>query len=154
MQDSDLIQVKGTVKRGHGVASGRASDPRFLHGTIAMQQPYFQHRGLDLERYFAGTINVSIYPHTYAIARAKYTFRDVKWCADAPSEDFSFFDCRLILPGKIEVAGLIYYPHPDTKPEHFQSPDILEIMTEYIQGLAYEDPLILEVDRRQISIST
>jgi hypothetical protein len=151
---SDRFRVSATVKQGHGVASGKAKDPRFPNGTIAMQLPYFQQRGLDLDRYFPGTINVSISPHTYTIVRSKYTFRDIKWSSDAPSEDFSFFDCRLIFPGKIEVVGTIYYPHPDTKPEHFQSPDILEIMTEYIHGLAYEDALILEVDSQQINIST
>jgi hypothetical protein len=150
---SDRQQVSGTVKQGHGVASGKAKDPRFPDGTIAMQLPYFQQRGLKLDRYFPGTINVSIAPHTYKIVRAKYTVKDVKWSNDIPSEDFSFFDCRLIIPGKIEVTGTIYYPHPETKPEHFQAPDILEIITEYIQGLTYEDTLILEVDSQQINIS-
>jgi hypothetical protein len=149
---SERLRVTGTVKQGHGVASGQAKDPRFPNGTIAMQLPYFQQLGLDLDRYFLGTINISIAPHTYAIVRAKYTVRNVKWSSDTPSEDFSFCDCRLILPDRHEVAGAIYYPHPETKPEHFQSPDILEIMTEYLHGLAYEDPLILEVDSSQIQI--
>ena len=29
------------------------------------------------------------------------------------------------------VAGHIYYPHPDTKPEHFQQPDVLELLLPY-----------------------
>ncbi len=147
------LRVNGIVKQGHGVASGRSGDPRFPNGTIAMQKPFFKERGLDLDRYFPGTINVSIDPYKYAIVRAKYTFRDVKWASAAPSEDFSFFDCRLLLNNGTKLAGLIYYPHPDTKPEHFQDPDILEIMTELIQGLEYGDKLIVEMDELQIDIS-
>jgi hypothetical protein len=47
---------------------------------------------------------------------------------------------------------LIYYPHPETKPEHFQFPDILEIITFPIDDLKYGDELIIEVDRQQIDI--
>jgi hypothetical protein len=150
---SNWVRVNGIVKHGHGVASGRSGDPRFPNGTIAMQKPIFKERGLDLERYFPGTINVSIDPCKYAIVRAKYTFRDIRWTSAAPSEDFSFFDCRLFLNNGINLAGLIYYPHPDTKSAHFQAPDILEIMTEFIQGLEYGDKLIVEMDRMQIDIS-
>jgi hypothetical protein len=150
---SSWIRVNGIVKQGHGVASGRSDGPRFPNGTIAMQKPFFKERGLDLDRYFSGTINVSIDPCKYAIVRAKHTFRNVKWTSAAPSEDFSFFDCRLLLNNGTKLAGLIYYPHPDTKPEHFQDPDILEIMTEFIQGLEYGDKLIVEMDELQIDIS-
>ena len=49
--------------------------------------------------------------------------------------------------------GLIYYPHPETKPEHFQAADILEIITFKIDDLNYGDEVILEVDNRQIDIN-
>ncbi|CDN16785.1 hypothetical protein RintRC_4485 [Richelia intracellularis] len=50
------------------------------------------------------------------------------------------------------LTGLIYYPHPETKPEHFQSPDVLEILTGYIDNLHYGDELTLEVNSQQIKI--
>ena len=129
------------------------SDPRFPHGTIAMQQPFFKEKGLDLERYFPGTINLSIAPYRYSIVRAKYTFRELKWSSLVPSEDFSFFDCRIDLDRDRKLAGLIYHPHADTKPEHFQPPDLVEILTEYINELRYGDKIILEVDSTQLVIS-
>lgn len=149
---SDWIQVPGCVKKGYGVASGRLQSPRFPDGTIAMQIPFFRDLGLDLSAYFPGTINLSIAPYQYAIKQAKYTFENVKWSPNDPAEDFSFFDCQLILDLDRVFNGLIYYPHPETKPEHFQSPDILEILAPSIDGLAYEDRLMLAVNSQQINI--
>lgn len=124
-----------------------------------MQVPYFAELGLKLEQYHSATINLAIFPHQYKIINPKYTFRNVKWSAENPAEDFSFLDCRILLPserltlGKVEVLrGLIYYPHPETKPEHFQSPDVLEILTGYIDNLHYGDELTLEVNSQQIKI--
>jgi len=148
---TNWIRVKGVVKAGHGVASGQSGDPRFPDGTIAMQKAYFQERGLNLEGYYLGTINLSIAPHRYEVKQAKHTFRQVKWSKTEPAEDFSFFDCRLVLLERV-IPGYIYYPHPETKPEHFQSPDILEIMSDFIPGLCYGDDLIIDVDSCQIQI--
>ena len=122
---NDWIQVIGQIEIGYGVASGRAGNPRFPQGTIEMQKPYFYDRGLDLSSYFSGTINLSIAPHKYELKQAKHTFKQVKWSPNDPAEDFSFFDCQILLESDKEIDGLIYYPHPDTKPEHFQAPDIL-----------------------------
>ena len=150
------IQVKGIVKEGHGVASGKAGDPRFTQGTISMQIPYFAELGLKLEQYYSATINLAIFPHRYEIINPKYTFRNVKWSAENPAEDFSFFDCRILMPSKeftsSGIEGLIYYPHPETKPEHFQSPDVVEILTTYIDNLHYGDELMIEVDSQQMKI--
>ena len=149
---SDWIQVIGQIETGYGVASGRARDPRFPQGTIEMQKPFFRDRGLDLSPYFSGTINLSIAPHNYLIHQAKYTFKQVKWSPNDPAEDFSFFDCQIsIEPDKV-INGLIYYPHPDTKPEHFQAPDVLEIMVPFINGLTAQSQLILAVNSQQMSI--
>ncbi|MEM8603806.1 MAG: hypothetical protein AAGF24_08225 [Cyanobacteria bacterium P01_H01_bin.121] len=148
----DWIHVKGFVKAGHGVASGKAKQNRFPHGTIAMQKPFFQQLGLDLGDYFNGTINLAIAPYQYQVKQAKYTFRDVKWSANDPAEDFSFFDCRVITNSNQPLTGLIYYPHPETKPEHLQPPDILEVLTPFIHGLSYGDELLISVKSQQMNI--
>ncbi|MEL6939196.1 MAG: hypothetical protein AAFO84_08385 [Cyanobacteria bacterium J06598_1] len=149
---SDWIQVKGRIKEGYGVASGKSGDPRFPAGTLEMQKPVFRALGLNLDEYFMGTLNISISPHTYTVNRAKHTFRQVKWSPAEPAEDFSFFDCRFSSGQNKKTDGLIYYPHPDTKPEHFQSPDILEVITPFIKGLNYQDEIVLEVDSQQLRI--
>lgn len=131
---TNWIQIEGLVKRGYGVTSGQGQDPRFPKGTITMQKPFFQELGLDLNHYFPGTINISIAPRICEIKQAKYTFRNVRWSAE-PAEDFSFFDCQIWLKQGEPYSGFIYYPHPDTKPEHFQTPDTLEIITSFISEL-------------------
>lgn len=50
------------------------------------------------------------------------------------------------------VNGLIYYPHPETKPEHFQPPDILEFIGAFIPNLYYDDQITIEVDFNQIEV--
>lgn len=150
---TNWVQIKGLVKKGYGVASGKAKDPRFPNGTIEMQKPFFQELGLDLSNYFPGTINVSIAPRTYKIKQAKYTFSNVKWSAE-PAEDFSFCDCQILLNQEKPQPGFIYYPHPETKPEHFQTPDTLEIITYSISNLKYGDELIIAVNSEQINIDS
>ena len=143
-------RVEGVVTEGHGVASGRSGDPRFPGGTIALQTPFFRERGLDLSAYYPGTLNVAIAPYRYVIRKARYTFRGVKWIAHVPAEDFSFFDCRVRAENGDEREGLIYYPHPETKPEHFQPPDVLEVLTSYIEGLRVGDRVALVLNDEQM----
>ncbi|MFN2456184.1 MAG: hypothetical protein ABR577_18425 [Pyrinomonadaceae bacterium] len=146
------LSVKGVVIKGHEVASGRASDARFPGGTIAMQKPFFRERGLDLDQYYSGTINISIAPYRYKIKKAKCTFRNVKWSQDVPPEDFSFFDCRIIHANGEAADGLLYYPHPETKPQHFQPAGVLEVLTSHIEGLRYGMELIIELDSEQLEV--
>ncbi|NJN07175.1 MAG: hypothetical protein HC836_05680 [Richelia sp. RM2_1_2] len=150
---SNWIQVKGIIKKGYGVASGRGGDIRFPGGTIAMQKSFFYEQGLDLEPYFSGTLNISISPYKYSIKQAKYTFRNIKWAKNEPAEDFSFFDCRILLKNSELQPGLIYYPHPETKPEHFQAADILEVITFKCDDLKYDHEVFFQVDSGQIEIS-
>ena len=48
------------------------------------------------------------------------------------------------------MSGLIYWPHPETKPEHFQDPHVVEIMAPKIQGLLLDDKLSFKVDKQQM----
>ncbi|MEO0928977.1 MAG: hypothetical protein AAFY63_24355, partial [Cyanobacteria bacterium J06643_13] len=64
MTKTNLISLVGTVKAGHQVASGQATDSPYEQGTLEMQLPYFRALGLDLRDFFLGTLNVSIAPHT------------------------------------------------------------------------------------------
>lgn len=98
-------------------------------------------------------MNVSIAPSAYQVLKAPLTFRDVKWHPVEPAEDFSFFDVRVTPPQGEPVRGLIYFPHPDTKPEHFQKPDVLELLLPFIGGLAYGQDLVLEIPDDQMRIT-
>lgn len=149
---SNWQSFSARVVPGHRVASGQNGNPRFPGGTLRMQGPYFKALGLDLGAYHPGTLNVSIAPCRYRVVRPRHTFHQVKWHPTEPAEDFSFFDVRLILPDGIRVSGLVYFPHPDTKPEHFQQPDVLEILLPFVEAVDYGAELAFEIPRDQMVI--
>jgi len=115
-----------------------------------MQIPHFLALGLDLRWLYPGTLNVSIAPKRYRVVRPRYSFPALKWHPVEPAEDFSFFDARLVRPGSAPVEGFVYYPHPETKPEHFQSPDVLELLFPRVEGLEYGMEIALEVPAEQM----
>jgi hypothetical protein len=137
---------------GHRVASGLNANPRFPGGTLQMQAPFFRVLGFDLGAYHGGTMNVSIAPRRYRVVKAPTTFRQVKWHPTEPAEDFSFFDVRLLRPDGGSIAGKIYYPHPETKPEHFQQPDVLELLLPFVDGLKYGDEIELSIPAEQMIV--
>ena len=144
--------VPARIVRGHQVASGLNGDPRFPGGTVRMQLPHFAARGLDLTPFYPGTLNVTIAPRHYRVIRPRHTFRAVQWHPTEPAEDFSFFDVRLLRADPHPVPGLIYYPHPDTKPEHFQQPDVLELLLPFVDGLAVATEIALQISTEQMII--
>lgn len=146
----DKQVIKARIVAGHRVASGLNGNPRFPGGTLRMQFPHFLKLGLDLGHFHLGTLNISIAPLGYRVVKARHTFARVKWHPTEPAEDFSFFDVRLILTGLPAIAGFIYFPHPDTKPEHFQQPDVLELLLPFVEGLSYGTELNLEIPKGQM----
>lgn len=143
--------ILATIVPGHRVASGQNGNPRFPGGTIQMQLPFFRALGLDLGRFHSATLNVSIAPLSYHLIKPRHTYPAVKWHPIEPAEDFSFFDVILHRAGGSPVPGFIYHPHPDTKPAHFQKPDVLELLLPWTEGLAYGQAVHLEVPTEQIS---
>lgn len=143
--------VAGTIVAGHRVASGPSQE--YPYGTIEKQKPYFKELGLDLGRFYSGTLNVSIAPLSFAMVNPKYTFRSVAWTKLHPPEDFSFSSCKVRYKGS-EYEGCVYYPHPETKTRNFQSASILEIMTAYIPDLKYGDQVKIELRTDEIRVET
>lgn len=144
--------VPARVVPGHRVASGLNGNPRFPGGTLRMQVPHFLARGLDLSSLYPGTVNVSIAPFGYRVVKARHTFAKVKWHPIEPAEDFSFFDVRMVYPDDLSFEGFIYFPHPDTKPEHFQQPDVLELLLPFVGGLHYGADITLQIPATQMVV--
>lgn len=142
--------ITGSIVRGHGVASGCSNDERFPDGTLGLQWPFFISKGLDLNRYYRATINISVCPLRPEPVCAFHTFRNIKWHPDCPAEDFSFFQVELKLEDDKSVDGLIYWPHPETKPEHFQDPHVIEIMAPKIPELSLGDKVTFLVNKSQM----
>lgn len=142
--------IPAVVVQGHRVASGLNGNPKFPGGTLRMQLPFFKELGLDLSAFYPGTLNVSIAPMSYRVVRPRHTFRALKWHPEDAAEDFSFFDVTVHREDAALVKGWIYFPHPDTKPVHFQKPDVLELLLPWTERLGYGTKIRLEVPAEQM----
>jgi len=150
-ENGDWVTIPGVVVEGFGVASGLSDSSPYPEGTITTQLPFFKELGLDFSSFYPATLNVSIRPFSFALRYPEHTFRQVKWSGQAPAEDFSFAQC-LVTFGEKTYRGYVYYPHPETKPDHYQDPSTVEIVTGFIPGVAYGAPVELQVRRDQITV--
>jgi hypothetical protein len=141
--------VTGRVIPGYRVASGPSKD--YPYGTLEKQIPLFKQRGLDLGRFYYGTLNVSIAPLAFEVVKPAYTFRQVAWTDLHPPEDFSFSACMLRFEGG-EYPGYVYYPHPETKERHFENASLLEIITTAIPGIQYGDQVEVELNADEVHV--
>lgn len=144
--------VDGVIVAGHGIASGQSGDPRFPGGSVRLQSPHFLKAGVDLSAYHRGTLNISIAPRRYRVHCALHTIRNLAWLPNYPPEDFSFFNCRIRAGSQPAVDGLVYYPHPETKPEFHQDPSVLEVLAPWIEGLTLGDPVTLSLRLDEITV--
>jgi hypothetical protein len=147
MTNWNLLQ--GIVVQGYRVASGPSKD--YPYGTLEKQRPFFKSRGLDLEPYFNGTLNIDIRPHAFKMLKPEHTFRDVEWTDLHPPEHFSFSRC-LVIYNDIEYEGWVYYPHPETKLRHFQNPSLIEVIAMPIPEIRYDDEVQLMVNTEEVEV--
>lgn len=143
--------VTGQVQTGYGVASGRASQSPYPEGTISLQTPHFQKLGLDLSPYYPGTLNISIAPAQFRMIQPQWTFPLVLWFPASCPETFSFSPCQVIHRNH-PFLGLIYYPHPETKPDHFQDSSTVEVLAPYIPQVKTGDTVHLGVLSQQVGV--
>jgi len=141
--------VSGVIMAGYRVASGPSKD--YPYGTLEKQIPQFRQRGLNLEGFHFGTLNVSFAPATFEMVHPEYTFRQVAWTDLHPPEDFSFSRCVVTFKGT-NNAGYVYYPHPETKKRHFESASLLEIISVYIPEIQNGERAELELNADEIRI--
>lgn len=153
--ESPEMILEGQVVKGHQVASGKNLNPLFPGGTLAMQTPVFRKLGLDLSQFHPATVNVSIAPRDYKIISADVVFQDVAWHPTEPPEDFSFVKIEARLTSDAAwTRGLIYYPHPETKPAHHQPAGLLELLLEsFIRELNYGSEIQIRVPENKIILS-
>lgn len=146
------VTVCGVVVSGHRVASGLAENSPYPSGTIAMQSPHFLALGVDLAPFYPGTLNVSIAPHRFTLIPWR-TLHQVKWSPDHAAESFSFVPVHLLWQQQ-SYSGLIYYPHPETKIDHFQDPAVLELLLPAIASIPTGSPVILTASASELIIES
>ena len=144
-----MIQVHGILMRGHQVASRPSKD--YPYSSLEKQKPYFKQLGLDLYGFFNGTLNISIAPLTFEMSAPEFTFPLVEWTDLHPPETFSFSRCKVMFKGK-EYPGWVYYPHPETKKNHFQNPSLIEVIAEEVAGIEYGNPIEIVLNEDEIKI--
>ncbi len=137
--------------RGHQVASRPSKD--YPYSSLEKQKPFFKALGLDLQKYFTGTLNISIAPFEFEMVKPEHTFDLVEWTDLHPPETFSFSRCKVIFKG-VEYTGWVYYPHPETKKTHFQNASLLEVITYEIPDIQYGDGVDIEINPDEILIHT
>ncbi|MFT6920947.1 MAG: hypothetical protein ACJA2G_003603 [Cognaticolwellia sp.] len=142
---------KFTVVKGHQVASGRANDPRFPSGTISAQLPFFQALGLDLNGYYLATINAQFNCHAIVLNLYDHYFKQVKWHENMSAENFKFCRCY-ILANSTSYPTLIYQPQLDTKIEHLQPINQLELLAPFIEHLHYGDVISLVIANAKVTL--
>lgn len=157
MTDS-YTMFSGRVSKGFqfasGSAVGRAEAPSpYPYSTLRMQHRHFLARGFDMTAEVPGllwaTINVRLDGgQQLALGRADRTLELVDWTADydgvqIPPETFSFVRCCLANRGRFHL-GLIYYPHPGTKPAtNSHDYGVLEVLSGPVHGVQYGDEVSL-----------
>jgi hypothetical protein len=144
------LHLKGKLIQGHQVASRPSRE--YPYSALEKQKPFFKNLGLDLYEYFNGTLNVSIAPYAFNMAKPEITFELVEWTDLHPPETFSFSRCKIKFEGK-GYDGWIYYPHPETKKTHFQDPSTVEIISYEIPNIKYGDWAEIEINSNEITIS-
>lgn len=141
------VESRGTVARGHRVASGACGDPRFPAGTIAPQLAFFRRLVPDLEGWLGGpahpgTINVCFADRRVTILAPEIVLREVRWTGIFPPETFFLSRAELVRDGTAHPAFL-YIPDPATKPDHPTAPGVVELLAGFIPGLAYGHDVLL-----------
>ena len=146
-----MVEISGILVKGYGIASGCAEKSPYPAGSIALQAPHFLKRGLDIRHCFQGTLNISIAPHRFTMIKPEWTFERVTWY-NGYIETFSFSRCKVVW--REEYDGVIYYPHPETKPDHFHDDTVLEVLAPYLGELNEGDKITLLLHEEEIRIYT
>jgi hypothetical protein len=146
---AEWTRLKGILIEGYHVASGPSAD--YPYGALDRQRPIFRARGLDLGRYFNGTLNIDIHPYIFRMKKPEYTFYRVEWTDLHPPEHFSFSHCKVIYQ-EVEYDGWVYYPHPETKERNFQNPSLVEVIAAPIPGIQYGDEIQVLLNPEEIEV--
>ena len=144
------ILLHGVIVQGYRVASGPSKD--YPYGALERQRPIFKARGLDLNGYFNGTLNVDIRPRVFKLVKPEFTFHSVEWTDLHPPEHFSFSRCKVFYRD-VGYDGWVYYPHPETKLRHFQNPYLVEVIAYPILEVKYGSELDLLLNPEEIEVT-
>ena len=144
--------LTGRLCAGHGVASGTSNESPYPDGTIRLQFPVFKALGLDLSGCYFGTLNIDFAPLEISLSTPDHLFEKVEWTDLHPPETFSFWQVEIKATEVEVLRGWIYYPHPETKERHWQSPTTLELLAPRLSGVEPGCTIFLRDEQRRIKL--
>ena len=144
--------LTGRLSAGHGVASGTSNESPYPDGTIRMQFPVFKALGLDLSGCYFGTLNIDFAPLEISLSIPDHLFEKAEWTDLHPPETFSFWQVEIKATEVEVLSGWIYYPHPETKERHWQSPTTLELLAPRLSGVEPGCTISLRDEQRRIKL--
>ncbi len=145
------MTIKGKLIKGHGVASGISKTTPYPKGSQEMQFPFFKKMGLDLCHFYLGTININISPFLWKPINSDYYLKNVNRTSQIPPESFMFFDCQLKFDSKT-YPGIIYFPGPKTKEQHFQKEDMIEVISIKIPNIENGMRITIEITNGKVEL--
>ncbi|MEO0518267.1 MAG: hypothetical protein AAF171_13320 [Cyanobacteria bacterium P01_A01_bin.116] len=77
----------------------------------------------------------------------------MKWSPAHEPESFSFVPITLRWQQQ-DRDGLVYYPRPETKINHFQDPAVMELLLPFISGIAYGAQVMLTASANELIIKS
>ena len=105
-----------------------------------MQAPFFKERGLDLSGFHRDTEHLGCSAEI-SNSQCSSSFLIGSVDVQTPARAFLLSACWLTFRNQ-RYAGLIYYPHPETKARHHQNDSVIEVLAPWIEGIQYGDHLI------------
>lgn len=126
------MHIAGRKVSGYGVASGQRA-ARYPRGTIELQRPHFEAKGVPMHNLHNGTINVDISPSLAPTHLPPTHDVILTWFEDT-TEHFSLYRAVLLHDNE-RYTGFWYFPDPATKPGDFHKPSIVELLMPFVPGL-------------------
>lgn len=131
------LWISALVTPGHQIASGKNPNTPYPKGSIKLQWPFLQRSPLDLQDLSsAGTLNIDLRPYEF-VPNSPETTITAQWFQKI-TETFLFFPIKIRYQAKL-YKGYVYYPSPDTKPDHFKPPYHIDLLLPWIENISYGD---------------
>lgn len=128
--------IKGIHQSGMGGANR----------SIRKQKKAFARRGLLLDEFFHGTINLNTSPKQYEVIKYDVMFQDVRYWSFPRfrKEDFGFIRVRLLKHRDVLYPdwGYVYFAH---KSPHFTNHSVFELLGPELPGFEKSDAIEIEI---------
>lgn len=148
-----LDTLSGVVTEGNGTASGRNN--RYPGGSISHQLPFFAERGVSVDEYYQGTINLSPCPNpewmSIFLARPSIRLEGIEWYKGRNPENFSLEPAFIYFNRKPQQAH-IYQPDYKSKGS-VDDLSTVQFVAPRIEGLSRGDQINFVCQKNRLVVA-